>query len=292
MGISIIFEWMGVIKGMKKILLLFIVLVMSGCSFDESQILQKETMLKISDSNKLQEVEDTIDDKTNEVIEDITSESQKNETSVFDDEQIVDSVEVKILNQAFLYIDEDRFVDGRLDNRLELSEIDSIFSQIQGEWEVGKYVGFIPENMYYGNLFGIENSRLINPDEEIIMYQQLYKDKVEFAKNNKLSYFFTVNNRQGFDNLTTNMIYTYGKYESPTSISISLDKTSEYYPIYSNQIGISSDLFIEYPNIYIKFFLVNENEKELEYIPATIVIPHSGELYILIDGAFYELINK
>ncbi len=82
-------------------------------------------------------------------------------------------------------------------------------------------------------------------------------------------------------------------YRSPVSIVLSIDRLNENYPIFSDQTTISSDFYADYPILYIKFFIASKKDNQVEkYIPATLAISSDNQFLILIDGAFYSLIEK
>lgn len=195
-------------------------------------------------------------------------------------------IEFCILGNEIIKIDKSRFDDfgtGRLENRWELSEIDKIMESIKGVWVIDQYIGFVNPSIYYPDLFDYND----NLDKSIkSSLYDLYDDKVRSAKKNIPAICISIREHNGQE-IYDNYIHNEG-YFSPVSIILSLDKENDYYPIFVDQNAISKDFDAEYPVMYIRFTLYNEDI----YNPATLIITSDNKFYILIDGAFYSLKNE
>jgi hypothetical protein len=112
---------------------------------------------------------------------------------------------------------------------------------------------------------------------------------VKNAQNNIPNVYFSVKRHNGKD-VNSNYISVNGNYLSPISIILSLDRSNDDYPVFSDRTTISTDFTVEYPTIYIKFFIkYSEDNIKEKYEPATLVLTSDNKFYILIDGAFYSL---
>jgi len=175
---------------------------------------------------------------------------------------------------------------NHIDNKWKLSEIEDILNAIKGNWTIADYVGFVAPTIY------CLPERFDHIGEEArAKAQNNYDEKVESAKANIPVVCFSIKEHDGKDS-DHNYIYVNDNYLSPISIVLSLDRANDSYPIFKSQTAISGDFFVEYPVLYIKFFIdysVNGHTKE--YKPATLLITSDGRFYILIDGAFYSLKN-
>lgn len=204
------------------------------------------------------------------------------------------SISISILDKKTLSIDKDRMGDdiygtGQLDNRWNLNEIDDILNSIKGDWEIDKYIGFVSPGIYYPDLFDHHDNLEQSIKDNLI---RKYKEKVKSAKNNIPNIYFSVKKHDGEDT-NSNYITVNGNYLSPISIILSLDRLNDDYPVFVDRTTISSDFTVEYPIIYIKFFIKhNDGKNKVQYEPATLVLTSDNKFYILIDGAFYSLINR
>lgn len=188
-------------------------------------------------------------------------------------------------------VDDDVYGTGQLDNRWSLSEIDSILTSIKGTWEIDEYVGFIDSSIYDPELFDKHNNLKQSIKEEL--YNN-YKKSIQDAKENIPELCFSIKQYEhysGTKNTSNNYIYT-NAYPSPISIILSLDKMDDNYPIFRDRTTVSTDFSMDYPVIYIKFFISSTDNDQIEiYKPATLVLSDDYKFYILIDGAFYSLKN-
>ena len=221
-----------------------------------------------------------------------------------------DVININILGKNILSINTNRMNDdvyrtGFLDNRWSLNEIDAILSALRGSWQVDDYVGFVAAPIYNGYLFDHNDSRIEDIRDELF---KSYDEKVNDAKNNIPKLYFSIKerivysytNERSNEGTQNNYIYVYGLDASPISIILSQDRSGEAYPVFSDQTTISADFIVEYPVLYIKFFIKNYKDNEdneilkyesraASYQPATLVISSDNKFYILIDGAFYSL---
>ena len=222
-------------------------------------------------------------DKGSQDVDLMRTECNHVEQEIIDEDDII---RFTVLNGETLEISEDRVKDeiygiSRLDNRWTLEETDKILSSLKGTWKVDEYVGFVVASIYYADLFD-PNDNL--PENERNSLVDAYAAKVEGAKNNIPDVFFSIKEYEG-NMAKGNYLYVNGNYHSPISIILSLERTNDNYPVFVEQTTISSDFFVEYPVMYINFFIYREKR----YEPATLVISTDKQYYILIDGAFYSL---
>lgn len=227
---------------------------------------------------------------TDEISEDIdsTDDSSNNVKS-----EEANRIEVEIYGGEKLQIELERFVDdiygtGQVDNRWTLDEIDTILYTIQGRWTVKEYVGFVVAPIYSSDLFESDNL-----DESLRKeFLDDYNQKVEAAKKNIPNLTFTVKEFESND-MDSNYIVVNDSYLSPISIILSLDRSSENYPVFVDRTALSMDFVVEYPVIYIKFFMkYNEDGLGVIYKPATLVLSKDNKFYILVDGAFYSVVEN
>lgn len=199
------------------------------------------------------------------------------------------NISISVLGKKNISINKDRISDdifgtGQLDNKWNLNEIDDILDSIKGDWKTDKYIGFVDSTIYCSDLF--DSSNTLDQSAKNILIES-YKKKVKNAKINIPNVYFSVKKFNGED-VNSNYIFTNGNYLSPISIILSLDRTNDDYPVFVDRTTISTDFTVEYPTIYIKFF-IKYNEKKYE--PATLVLTSDNKFYILIDGAFYSLVS-
>lgn len=202
------------------------------------------------------------------------------ETTVVEENKFV---EFNILGKNIIRIDMarfDSFGTGRLENRWELEETDLIFESLKGVWKIESYVGFVDSSLFDPDLFDKDDNLDVTVKKELY---DTYLMKLENAKDNIPEIYFSVREQNGND---TNKNYIYsGTYSSPVSITLSLDRLNDYYPLFADQNAISMDFNVKYPVMYIRFALdVNNNLKS-----ATLVLDSDNKIYILMEGAFYSL---
>lgn len=194
------------------------------------------------------------------------------------------------MGQELLKIHKDRINDdiygtGQLDNRWELNEIDDILNSVKGSWQIDEYIGFVYPSLYYSGLDWRDN--LGQAEKERL--NEAYEEKVRKAKTNIPDVSFSIKEYND-EETNSNYIFVNGRYRSPISIILSVDRLNHNYPIYKDQTTISADFHVEYPVIYVKFFInFFEESQTIRYEPATLVISSDNKFYILIDGAFYSL---
>lgn len=222
----------------------------------------------------------------NSKLESNTNVNKENESGIEED-----VISVSIFGEETLLIDKSRFNDdiygtGQINNRWNLNEIDIILNSIQGEWKVDKYIGFVDSSIYYPDLFD-------QSDEDVSINQlEDYNNKIESAKKNIPNISFSVK-RYNMQDTDSNSIIVNGNYLSPFSIILSMDRTDENYPVFVDQTTLSMDFVVEYPVIFIKFFIMyNESDLKVKYEPATLVLTKDNKVYILVDGAFYSVVKK
>lgn len=199
-------------------------------------------------------------------------------------------ITMTILDKNTISIDKDRITDdiygSYLDNRWELSEIDSILNSIKGTWRVNEYVGFVESSIYYPDLF--DHNDNLGDDIKEQLHKE-YKEKVDSAKRNIPEIYFYIKEYDG-KSTNNNYIYVNGNYLSPISIIMSVDLLNDNYPVFVDRTTVSTDFSVEYPVIYIKFFLEQNGEDLIKkFCSATLVISSDNKFYILVDGAFYSL---
>lgn len=208
--------------------------------------------------------------------------------------QDINSIEYVLFGNNIITIQKDRIYDEfygiqQLNNSWELSEINTILSSIKGTWKPDKYIGFVDSSLYFPDLF--DGDKYLEEDYRKQLYDE-YNTKIENAKVNIPTISISVKENYGKE-ISNNLIFVNGYYLSPISIVFSLDRINENYPVFVDQTTISKDFYVEYPTIYIKFFIPVEDEKNQisMYRPATLVISRDNKFYLLIDGAFYSLEN-
>lgn len=200
-----------------------------------------------------------------------------------------DKISVSIFGDQTLIIDKSRFNGtGQLNNRWSLNEIDVILNSIQGEWEIERYIGFVVSSIYYPDLF--DHSDNIAEDVRNNLIED-YNKKVESAKKNIPNISFSVKRHNTLDT-DSKYIIVNDDYQSTISIILSMDRIDEYYPVFVDQTTLSIDFVVEYPVIYIKFFIEYKDDLEARYEPATLVLTKDNKFYILVDGAFYSVVSK
>ncbi len=233
----------------------------------------------------------------NELDESVIEEMPKEKTfssslPETDEETKAERIEFRLPDGNVLSVDESRITDfygwGHLENRWELEEIDMILDSIKGYWEIDKYVGFVPANIYDGTLFDY-------PSDDDPYYAELYDqydEKVKLAEENIPDIFFSVKEGK-FEGDPSNYIYTKGRFYSPVNIILSLERLGDCYPILSERTAVSGDFVAEYPVLYIQFFLnkISEGSRGSEYQSASIIITSDSdsEILLLTDGAFYSI---
>lgn len=236
-----------------------------------------------SDDNKI--FENSVSNKAN------SGDAKSNGLSEETDENIIS---VSILGGQTLLIDKDRFNDdiygtGQINNRWTLDEVDVILNSIKGEWKIGEYKGFVVSSIYYPDLFD-QSANL----EESVRNNLLkdYSQRINKAKNNIPNLLFSVKRYDG-KNTNSNYIVVNENYLSPISIILSLDRMDENYPVFVDQTTLTMDFAVEYPVIFIKFFVKYEtNGLKNRYEPATLVLTKDDKFYILMYGAFYSVVKK
>jgi len=109
----------------------------------------------------------------------------------------------------------------------------------------------------------------------------MYQEKIEFLKNHIPNIFFSIKEYNG-NATNNNYIYVNNNYASPISIILSLDRSSDNYPVFVDRTTISTDFYVNYPTLYIKFFIKYDKDNVTsEYEPATLVISSDGKFYII-----------
>lgn len=202
-------------------------------------------------------------------------------------------ISITLLDKSSLKINKSRLNNNiygvnRLDNKWTFIEIDTILNSIKGSWETDEYIGFVDSSIYFPDLYDLNDNLEANIKDDLLNEYQL---KIEHAKSNIPNLSFSVRLYDGKDT-DSNYIYVNKNYPSPISIILSEDRIYDNSPIFVDQTTISSDFYVEYPVIYIKFFIKSNINNNLEiYEPATLVITSDNKFYILIDGAFYSLKN-
>lgn len=241
----------------------------------------------------LNSVDNTYANKTADLNLDNFEESKKNTNAVNNYED--NSISLTILDRCTISINKERINDDfygvqQLNNRWNLDEIDAILNSIKGVWQADKYIGFIDSSLYYADLFDMGDSLEEGIREEL--YDQ-YNEKIKNAKINIPGLVISIKETEGRE-IDSNYVYINNYYPSPVSIILSLDKINEKYPIFADQTTISTDFYVEYPIIYIKFFVPVEEEenKTIKYSTATLLISKDDKFYLLTDGAFYSLKRK
>lgn len=225
----------------------------------------------------------------NSELESVSNEIKETESGIDKD-----SISVSIFGEETLLIDKSRFNDdmygtGQLNNRWRLNEIDVILNSIQGEWKTEEYIGFVDSSIYYTDLF--DRSDNIEEDVRNSLIEE-YNKKVESAKKNIPNISFSVK-RHNTQDTNSNYIIVNGNYLSPISIILSMDRIDDNYPVFVDQTTLSMDFAVEYPVIYIKFFIkYMEDDLDVRYEPATLVLSKDNKIYILVDGAFYSMVKK
>ncbi len=206
------------------------------------------------------------------------------------------SIDINLLGKRTLSINEDRINNevygvGHLDdNRWELEEIDQIMNQIKGVWYIGEYVGFVDSTIYYPDLYDSKYHKDELSNKELILE---YEKKVENAKSKKPANCFSVKEIKFLDNwkdTSANCIFVEGWDPSPVNIVLSIDRSSDNYPVFVDATTITKDFWVEYPVLYIKFFIrKGEDLQPAHYESATLVLSSDNKFYFLMDGAFYTL---
>lgn len=211
-----------------------------------------------------------------------------------------DAIPIRILGKEILTIDRDRvyndiYGDGFLFDRWELNEVDAILNAVKGDWQIDQYVGFIPSGIDNPDLFDIHDN--IGEDVKEQLYEE-YDEKVEQAKNNVLEISFSIKEYRAYDgtyqDTTNNCIFVSGNggaYESQVRIILTASEELDRYPVFSEQTAFSGDFSVEYPVVYIKFFVPwEENEEGIRtYESATLVLSSDKKFFVLINGAFYSV---
>ena len=210
------------------------------------------------------------------------------------------TVSINILGKEAIIIDKDRvyndiYGDGFLFDRWELNEVDAILNAVKGNWQIDQYVGFIPAGIDNPDLFDIHDN--IGEDVREQLYEE-YDKKVERAKNNVPEISFSIKEYRAYDgtyqDTTNNCIFVSGNggaYESQVRIILTASEELDRYPVFSEQTAFSGDFSVEYPVVYIKFFVPwEENEEGIRtYESATLVLSSDEKFFVLINGAFYSV---
>lgn len=197
-----------------------------------------------------------------------------------------ETIEISVFGKK-IFVEEKRLqnhslVDNKLDNRWELAEVDTILQAIRGKWKVDKYIGFVPANIYFPDLFASQET--LSEDIRENLYRE-YDELVQQAQDNVPDITFTV--KEG-EVENENYIYVNDSFKSPFSMILSMERDNDYYPCFLEETTVSSDFYVKYPVIYIRIF-VNVYEEETCYMPATLILTSDDNFIVLIDGAFYLL---
>ncbi len=237
------------------------------------------------------ENQDTEQLSVNETEEGVTEkESNSISPPEADKEMKEETITFELPNGNILSVDKERITDfygwGHLENRWKLEEIDTILDSIKGYWEIGEYIGFVADGIYYGELFDYIDEN--DPYQAQLLAQ--YNEKVKSAQENIPDIFFSIKERN-YTDISENYIYTNNRFYSSVNIILSLDRMADNYPILSERTTISKDFLAEYPVLYVQFFLNDtvEDQRGTNYRSATIVMTSDNRLLILIDGAFYSI---
>jgi len=218
-----------------------------------------------------------------DIAEDVKEISEINDDNV---------VKITVLGKKTISVKKDRIYDDIygdfLDNRWNLSEVDNILFSLKGVWKVDKYVGFVDSSIYFPDLFDLNDNLEESIKDEL---HNDYRKKVENAKNNIPEIYFSIKEYGGKDT-DSNYIYVNGIYDSPISIILSLNQWNDNYPAFVERTTISPDFVVDYPTLYIKFYIqCSEDNQIMKHETATLVITADNRFYFLIDGAFYSLKN-
>jgi len=224
----------------------------------------------------------TLDESTN--IEDV--ESTDSDTKVkYEEIEIYGGITLKLARERFY---DDVYGTGQIDNMWSLEEINTIMNAIKGQWSIKNYEGFVAAPIFIPDLFDAET---LSEDERDRLLE-MYNIAVESSKSLIPDIVFSI---KEFDSTDVDMNYigVNNSFLSPVSIILSLDKTSENYPVFVDRTAITTDISIKYPVIYLKFFTktVDEGGKEI-YQPATLIMSSDDNLYVLINGAYYSCIKE
>ena len=266
----------------KRLLILSICLLLFGC---QNEATTEEQRTDLSDDAAIYEAEDT-------------------ENVEGDDSSDEDVTIISILGKEELIIENERIYDdkaglGQLNNLFTLDEINTILNTIKGTWKIDEYVGFVSYDMYgRGKWIDTgDNNAWINyeGDTEWPGYMDDQKNAKanipEFAISIK-EYWFA---NQGVKDTSNNYIFVSDdngrRYDSPFSIVLSMKIADDDYPALINRSMVGIGTGEEYPVIYIQFFSFDYSEEngEVIYEPATLVLTSDGQFLLLKDGAFYSL---
>ncbi len=199
-------------------------------------------------------------------------------------------IEVNVLGKEKLLIEEDRLrnssIGFKLDNSWEREEIDAILGTIQGKWKVSKYIGYVSQGICFPDLF--EYVETLEEEKRNSLYNE-YDNLVAEATEKIPNISFSIKQEKTYE--SENYICLQDGYNSPFSVILSIDRTEDNYPVLIEQTTISPDFYVEYPVIYIRFFTREYVEEEWKYAPATLVLSSDGQFLILINGAFYSLVE-
>lgn len=227
-----------------------------------------------------------------------TQNSEIKDNNIINDFEIKekkdDNITITILNKETITIEKNRIIDdiygtNQLNSRWSLSEIDAILNSLKGTWKIEKYIGFVDSSLYYPDLFDEQDN--LEQDKKEKLFEE-YNKKVKNAQNTIPEIYISIKEINGKDT-DCNDIFVNNNYQSPISIILSIDRINENYPVFINQTTLSPDFFVEYPTLYIKFFIkIIDEDKTEKYEPATLVVSSDNKFLILLDGAFYSLKKK
>lgn len=214
-----------------------------------------------------------------DVSDSVAAETDKTENTEIEDTETTDLPDkdvtvISVLGKEELTIENSRIYDdesdyGYLDNCFTPEEMDTILNAIEGTWVVDEYVGFIPfEKSAWSEEEGTEEER-----------QQKYDSAVEQAESNLPDIFFRVKGDSEEEPVDGSYyIYVFNdnqSYVSPISVALHMQEKDWGYPV-----------------IYIEFVSISGDEQgELLYEPAALILASDGSFLLLKDGAFYSLKN-
>lgn len=198
-------------------------------------------------------------------------------------------IRFQVLDGETLIIDSHKMYDN-YDTRWELAEIDAIMNSLEGTWQADSYQGFVLPELFYSELNVRFDTWPENVREE---YAERYQQHVQAAQEHVPDYLFTIE-KNPLGKPGNNYIYVTGKHgRHPSWVNISFHRNSFneiFAPGVYDTVCISSDFQVEYPVLYLQFFICYEEEDEIErYRPATFVVTADKQFMVQLDGAFYSL---
>lgn len=195
-------------------------------------------------------------------------------------------IKFQVLDGETLIIGSHKMYDY-YDARWELAEVDAIMNSLQGTWQADQYMGFISSHIFYSEL----DERFGNQPEYVREeYRERYRQHVQYAQEHLPDYLISIRDDDFTAYPKNNYIYVNGSYPSAVNILFHWKGFNEIYtPGLYEAVCITSDFHVEYPVLYLQFYIYEKEDEIGRYRPATLVVTADKQFLVQLDGAFYSL---